>query len=257
MIVLKSFYLNNKDGYDIECKMTKPIQLDNTYREYYLQLNQISFVNCVANVTSDLFIPRSMWRINGQTIEPSVIVEANSLLSLDEIYTALNNYIISQVGSDTISFQLDSINGKCKVVFGSNLESVDINTARSLLVTSFFGFDSIRINDTSISYSSTNPINVSEDNQFALYCNICNNNSYINIDDLVKETTIIWTDNLISDRFGTISLKATIPMYFKLNNCLLQDFNFSIRKLDGSRFSLVSNVSTDFFVSFNIVTTLK
>ena len=61
------------------------------------------------------------------------------------------------------------------------------------------------------------------------------------------------SDNLISERFGTISLKANIPIYFKINNSFLQNFRFSIKRLDSSDFTLVRGVDADFFISFNIV----
>ena len=50
-----------------------------------------------------------------------------------------------------------------------------------------------------------------------------------------------------------ISLKANIPIYFKINDSFLQNFRFSIKRLDSSDFTLVKGVDTDFFISFNIV----
>ena len=70
MIVLKSFYLNNKNSYTIDCSLNKPLELMDTHKEYYLQLSQISFVNCVANITEDLVIPASSWMINGLYLNP-------------------------------------------------------------------------------------------------------------------------------------------------------------------------------------------
>lgn len=255
MIVLKSFYLNNRNSYTIDCSLNKPLELMDTHKEYYLQLSQISFVNCVANVTEDLIIPAGKWMINGVYLNPGIVVGKGQLLSLPEIYTQLNNYIIQRLGENTITFQLNNLTGKCEIVFGENCASVNIDPSGSLLTTKFFGFkDTDIINNTHIKYSSSISISVSEDNQFGLYCNITSSSSYINNDDgEIVESTLIWTDNLISERFGTISLKANIPIYFKINNSFLQNFRFSIKRLDSSDFTLVKGVDTDFFVSFNIV----
>lgn len=255
MIVLKSFYLNNKNSYTIDCSLNKPLELMDTHKEYYLQLSQISFVNCVANVTEDLVIPASSWMINGLYLNPGIVIGKGQLLSLTEIYTQLNNYIIQRIGENVITFQLNNLTGKCDIIFGGNCTGVNINPANSLLTSNFFGFnDNDIINNIHITYSSSKNINVSEDNQFGLYCNITSSSSYINNNngDII-ESTLIWTDNLISERFGTISLKANIPIYFKINNSFLQNFRFSIKRLDSSDFTLVKGVDADFFISFNIV----
>lgn len=255
MIVLKSFYLNNKNSYTIDCSLNKPLELTDTHKEYYLQLSQISFVNCVANVTEDLVIPASSWMINGLYLNPGIVIGKGQLLSLTEIYTQLNNYIIQRIGENVITFQLNNLTGKCDIVFGGNCTGVNINPANSLLTSNFFGFnDNDIINNIHIKYSSSKNISVSEDNQFGLYCNITSSSSYINNNngDII-ESTLIWTDNLISERFGTISLKANIPIYFKINNSFLQNFRFSIKRLDSSDFTLVKGVDADFFISFNIV----
>lgn len=258
MIVIKSFYLNNKDSYTIDCSLNRPLELTDTNKEYYLQLNQISFVNCVANITEDLKIPVGEWFINGILIKPKIIIEGGSLYSLSEIYSKLNDYIASQIDFPSITFELDEVNAKCVVKMSDRVVSVNIPVRNSLLSSQFFGFDDdLIINDISKEYSSTKSINVSEDNQFGLFSNITNSNSFINNGSDIIESTLIWTDNLISDRYGTISLKANIPIYFKLNNSFLQNFKFAIKKLDSTDFSLVKNVSTDFFISFNIVERLK
>ena len=247
--------MNNKNSYTIDCSLNKPLELTNTHKEYYLQLSQISFVNCVANVTEDLIIPASKWMINGVYLNPGIVIGKGQLLSLPEIYTQLNNYIIQRLGENVITFQLNNLTGKCEIVFGERCSSVNIEAKDSLLTTSFFGFtDTDIINNIHIKYSSSVNISVSEDNQFGIYCNITSSSSYVNNSngDII-ESTLIWTDNLISERFGTISLKANIPIYFKINNSFLQNFRFSIKRLDSSDFTLVKGVDTDFFISFNIV----
>ena len=102
MIVLKSFYLNNRNSYTIDCSLNKPLELMDTHKEYYLQLSQISFVNCVANVTEDLIIPTGKWLINGMYLNPGTVVGKGQLLSLPEIYTQLNNYINKRLEENTI-----------------------------------------------------------------------------------------------------------------------------------------------------------
>ena len=173
MIVLKSFYLNNKNSYTIDCSLNKPLELTNTHKEYYLQLSQISFVNCVANVTQDLIIPASKWMINGVYLNPGIVIGKGQLLSLTEIYTQLNNYIIQRLGENVITFQLNTLTGKCEIVFGERCTSVNIEAKDSLLTSSFFGFSETDIiNNIHIKYSSSRNISVSEDNQFGIYCNI-------------------------------------------------------------------------------------
>lgn len=234
--VLYNFMLNSKTS-KIDNILSTVLYL-NPNETYYLQIFNVSYSNVWANIKENLIIsPSNSWIIDGTPVS-EVIIPAGSLLSLNAIYTA-----IQEATNNLMMLNINAA-GLCEISFDSTVSTVSISSGDLGILNSMFcGYFDSSISSPILTTSPKMP-SVSDFNKVLINCNLINSNTFLDR---------LQTNNLLclsaqGEPYEYIDYVAKLPLLFPIKLDQIKQITFNLTDENGNELKQVSNTNSDLFI---------